>query len=192
MNRFPGLKRKKAHMVLRDFYELGIWRYKTHLEDVNIIADNRVMRVALRTGTIRPTLGKLLNSLLDEFDFQYGLTVAATEDAFRRVWRATAEFNGGTCVVSYPARLDEFVFRLADGRGGCCKPGAMACRTSRRPVGFFGWLASRHGYETPLRCPLEDVCPHDCKHMMAPFAIQNNTWTEIFTGRGGGGGLRGV
>ena len=179
-------------MLLRDFYELGVWRYESHLEDVNIIADNRVMRVALRTGIIRPGLGKLLNSLLDEFDFQYVLTVTATEEAFRRVWEATAEMNDGNRIVSYPGRLDTFVFKLADGRGGCCKPTAMACRTNRRAPTFFRWLSTELGYQAQSACPFLDVCPEDCKDLTAPYAIQNNTWTNIFSGRGGGGGLRGI
>jgi hypothetical protein len=188
----PGLKRKKAYMILRDFHELGIWQYNKHIEEINIIPDNRIMRVALRTGILRPALGKLLNSLLDEFDFQYGLTTQATEESFRLVWDRMREINGGSNIVPYPAGLDQFVFRLADGRGGCCKPGAMACKTGKTAKAFFRWLADEFDYTPQGICPLIGVCPGECKALNSPFAIQNMTWMEIFTGSGGGGGLRGV
>jgi hypothetical protein len=190
--RLPGLKRKKANMILRDFYELGIWTYTAHIEDINIIPDNRLMRIALRTGILRPALGKLVNSLLDQFDFQYGLTAMSTEDAFRRVWDRMRELNKGTNMVPYPAGLDEFVFRLGDGRGGCCRPTALSCRTKKKPRGFYDWLEADLGYVPEEACPFSGVCPEECKHMNAPFAIQNNTWMTIFTGCGGGGGLRGI
>ena len=188
----PGLKRKKAYMILRDFHELGIWQYKSHIEEINIIPDNRIMRVALRTGILRPALGKLLNSLLDEFDFQYGLTAQATEQSFRLVWDRMREINGGKNMVPYPAGLDQFVFRLADGRGGCCKPAAMACKTGKTPKTFFRWLADELDYRPQGNCPFLGVCPDECKAMNSPFAIQNMTWMDIFSGPGGGGGLRGV
>lgn len=82
---FTGIASKKANMLLRDFYERGIWIYTNNLETINIIADNRIMRVALRSGIINPRLPKLLNSLLDQYDYQYMITVKATEEAFRRV-----------------------------------------------------------------------------------------------------------
>ena len=189
---FPGLKGKKADMLLRDYYEFGIWTYKKNLEDIDIISDNRVMRIALRTGIIKPSLGKLLNSLLDEFDFQYMLTVKSTREAFRKVWTATKKFNNGKYIVSYPARLDKFIFKLGDGRGGCCKPTAMSCRTKRKPPGFYKWMAENISYDCDMFCPFQDVCLEDKKNLHAPFAIQNNTWLNIFTNDGGGGGLRGI
>ena len=188
----PGLKGKKANMLLRDFYQLGIWSYGSNLSAIDIIPDNRVMRIALRTAILRPALGKLLNSLLDEFDFQYGLTATATQEAFRRVWERTKIHNGGTHVVPYPAGLDEFVFRLGDGRGGCCKPNTPSCRTNKRPPKLAKWMEDTFSYEFAGGCPFAGVCPEDTKDMQAPFAIQNMTWMGIFTGRGGGGGLRGV
>lgn len=163
--RFPGLKRKRANKLLRDYYELGIWSYKKNLEDINIIADNRVMRIALRTGIIRPSLGKLLNSLLDKFDFQYVLTVQATREAFRKIWIATKKFNNGRYIVSYPARLDEFVFKLGDGRGGCCKPNAMSCRTEKKPPRFYKWMAENIGYDCDMLCPFQNVCPDETKNL---------------------------
>lgn len=56
----------------------------------------------------------------------------------------------------------------------------------------FPCLAERYNYSTDSACPFEEICPEECRHLIAPFAIQNNTWMEIFTGSGGGGGLRGV
>jgi len=192
LTKFPGLKTKKANMLLRDFYELGIWHYTSNLDAINIIPDRRVMRVALRTAIMRPAMGKTLNSLLDQFDFQYGLTAATTEEAFRRVWEATRQYNDGEQVVPYPAGLDEFIFKLGGGRGGCCKPNALACLTGRKPKSFTKWLQDTFSFEAETACPFESVCPEETKEMQAPQAIQNNTWMGIFTGKGGGGGLGGV
>jgi len=187
----PGLKGKKANMVLRDFYELGVWPL-SNVQLINIMPDNRLMRVALRTAIIRPALGKLLNSLLDQFDLQYVLATTATEAAFREVWKRTAKFNGGKCIVNYPGRLDELIFRLADPKTGCCKPNAMACKTHKKPPRFAEWAEGNLAYDFQDCCPFEGVCPASTREMLAPYAIQNNTWMSIFTGKGGGGGLRGV
>lgn len=180
-------------MIIRDFYDIGIWQIRSNLQEINIIADNRVMRVALRTGIIRPKMGKLLNSLLDQFDFQYMLCVAATEEAFKRVWMATKQFNNNEYAVSYPGRLDAFVFKLADGRSGCCKKNARACKNNKMPQTIRSWLLNSLHFETEFACPFQSVCPEDTRHLISPFAIQNNTWVgEIFTGAGGGGGLSGI
>lgn len=188
----PGLKGKKANMLLRDYYEFGIWSYHSNLQAIDIIPDNRIMRVALRTAIIRTALGKMLNSLLDEFDFQYGITALSTREAFRRVWERTKAFNKGNYLVPYPAGLDELVFRLADGRGGCCRPGAPFCKNAKRPKRFTSWMKETHAYTVEGSCPFESVCPGDTREMLAPYAIQNRTWLDIFTGPSGGGGLRGV
>lgn len=192
LTQLPGLKTKKANMILRDYYELGIWSYTEGLDSINIIADNRIMRIALRTGIISPSLEKLLNSLLDIFDFQYGLTVQMTEEAFRAVWEASSEFNGGMPIVSYPARLDELMFRLGDPRSGCCKPRSLSCRNQKKPPTFYRWLNENFKYNEETFCPLQEVCKEDCKDYLAPYAIQNNTWMGIFSGSKGGGGLRGI
>jgi len=189
---FPGLKRKKANMLLRDYYELGVWSYRQNLDALNIIPDNRVMRVALRTGIIHPALGKLLNSLLDEFDFQYVLATTATEEGFRRVWERTKDINSGIHIVPYPAKFDELIFKLGDGRSGCCKPNSLACQRGKVPPGFCAWMKDTLGFRMTEPCPFQGVCKDADKSIQAPFAIQNRTWMKIFTGKGGGGGLRGV
>jgi len=197
LTNFTGIASKKANMILRDFYEYGIWLYKTNLEAVNIIADNRIMRIALRTGIINFALPKLLNDLLDQYDYQYMMTVSCTEEAFRRVWVKCKELNNDINVVTYPARFDAFFFRLANantrqGPKGCCCPTDISCINNRKRDKFFQWLIKELNYECNLSCPLLGICPDELKKLNPPFAIQNNTWNTIFTNDGGGGGLRGI
>ncbi len=191
---FVGIASKKANMLLRDFYELGLWQYKINLESINIIADNRIMRIALRTGIINFELPKLLNSLLDQYDYQYVLTVRFTEEAFRRVWIKCRDLNNGLPIVSYPARFDSFFFNLGSPRGpkGCCGPTGISCVNKKPRKDFYDWLEKEIFYNCNLSCPLDGVCPEGLKKQNPPFAIQNNTWNGIFTNEGGGGGLRGI
>lgn len=194
---FTGIASKKANMILRDFYEYGLWLYKSHLESVNIIADNRIMRVALRSGIINFALPKLLNDLLDQYDYQYMMTVKCTEEAFRKVWLKCREMNGGKDIVTYPARFDGFFFHLANantrqGAKGCCCPTDISCINNRPRDKFYEWLKKELNYTCTSSCPLSGVCPNELKKLNPPFAIQNNTWNTIFTNEGGGGGLRGV
>ncbi len=191
---FTGIASKKANMLLRDFYERGIWIYTNNLETINIIADNRIMRIALRSGIINPRLPKLLNSLLDQYDYQYMITVKATEEAFRRVWEKAKELNGGGNIVSYPARLDEFFFKLGSWKHpkGCCNSTDITCKTSKSRLDFYAWLKKTLKYDCKRACPLDVVCPDALKRLNPPHAIQNNTWNGVFTNEGGGGGLRGI
>jgi len=186
---FKGIKAKKANMILRDFYEMGIWVYAKNLHAINIIADNRVMRIALRTGILHLSTGKTFNDLLDQYDQQYVVLVQSTAEAFRRVWEKTAELNNGTHVVPYPGKFDELVFRLG---GNCCKLNARVCESGRQSKTFHAWIKSKLNYSTSQACPFSLVCPVELKKLNAPFAIQNNTWNKIFTNDGGGGGLRGI
>jgi len=194
---FTGIASKKANMVLRDFYEYGLWVYKNNLESINIIADNRIMRIALRTGIIQFSLPKLLNDLLDQYDYQYMMAVKCTEEAFRKVWFKCKDLRKGKDIVTYPARFDAFFFRLANantrqGPKGCCCPTDISCIRRRPRDKFFGWLKKELNYDCKLACPLEGICADKLKKLNPPFAIQNNTWNTIFTNEGGGGGLRGV
>ncbi|OGS12954.1 MAG: hypothetical protein A2234_06920 [Elusimicrobia bacterium RIFOXYA2_FULL_58_8] len=186
---FKGIKAKKANMILRDFYEMGIWVYEKNLHAINIIADNRVMRIALRTGILQLASKKSFNDLLDQYDHQYVVMVQSTAEAFRRVWEKTAELTKGKYLVPYPGKFDEFIFRLG---GNCCKLNARACESGRQLKTFHVWLNTALKYSTPQSCPLMPVCPNELKKLNAPFAIQNNTWNKIFTNEGGGGGLRGI
>jgi len=186
---FKGIKAKKANMILRDFYEMGIWLYEKNLHAINIIADNRVMRIALRTGILRLSTGKTLNDLLDQYDQQYVVLVQSTAEAFRRVWEKTAELNNGVHIVPYPGKFDELIFRLG---GNCCKLNARACESGKQSKAFTTWVKLALNYSVNLACPLSSVCPVELKRLNAPYAIQNNTWNTIFTNKGGGGGLRGI
>ena len=186
---FKGIKSKKANMLLRDFYELGIWTYERNLHAVNIIADNRIMRIALRTGIVQLGTKKTFNDLLDQYDKQYVLVVQSTVEAFRRVWDRCRELNAGKDIVAYPGRFDEFLFKLG---GSCCKLNVRTCETSRKSNAFCLWAKSALKYSSPDTCPLIAVCPIEFKKLNAPYAIQNNTWNTIYTNEGGGGGLRGI
>ncbi|KAF0125384.1 MAG: hypothetical protein FD189_1674 [Elusimicrobia bacterium] len=176
-------------MILRDFYETGIWPYEKNLHVINIIADNRVMRIALRTGILRLATKKTFNDLLDQYDQQYVLLVQSTAEAFRRVWEKTAELNNGVHIVPYPGKFDEFIFRM--GRN-CCKLNARACESGKQSKAFNAWVKSVLDYSVAQPCPFSSICPDDLKKLNAPYAIQNNTWNTIFTNDGGGGGLRGI
>lgn len=197
LRNFTGIASKKANMILRDFYEYGIWLYRSNLEEVNIISDNRIMRVALRSGIIDFALPKLLNDLLDQYDYQYMMTAGCTVEAFRKVWLKCKELNSGEDIVTYPARFDSFFFHLANantrqGPKGCCCPTDISCINNRKRDKFFRWLREELDYECSLSCPLLGICPDKLKKLNPPFAIQNNTWNTIFTNEGGGGGLRGI
>ncbi len=155
------------------------------------------MRVALRTGIIDFALPKLLNDLLDQYDYQYMMTASCTEEAFRRVWLKCKELNGGSNIVTYPARFDAFFFRLANastrqGFLGCCRATDRSCISGKKRETFFKWLETEINYKCESSCPLLGVCPDELKKLNPPFAIQNNTWNTIFTNEGGGGGLRGI
>ena len=186
---FKGIKAKKANMILRDFYEMGIWPYEKNLHVINIIADNRVMRIALRTGIITLATKKTLNDLLDQYDQQYIVLVQSTAEAFRRVWEKTAELNNGVHIVPYPGKFDEFIFRM--GRN-CCKLNARTCESGKQSKTFNTWTKLILNYSTKQACPFSSICPNELKKLNAPYAIQNNTWNTIFTNEGGGGGLRGI
>ncbi|MEW5884495.1 MAG: hypothetical protein AB1725_09770 [Armatimonadota bacterium] len=190
---FPGIKSKKANMLLRDFMAEGVWTYRTNTDVINIIADNRVMRIALRTGIVRLASGRPFNNLIDQYDLQYVSLVRATEEAFRKVWLKCRDLNGGVDIVSSPAGFDRFLFDLGDGRSGCCRPNARSCETGRKPKKFYAWMKTALNYETLESCPFNAVCRAENKILNAPYAIQNNTWnSQIFTNAGGGGGVRGV
>ena len=155
------------------------------------------MRIALRTGIINFSMPKLLNDLLDQYDYQYMMIVRYAEEAFRKVWFKCKDLRNGKDIVTYPARFDEFFFRLANantrqGPKGCCCPTDISCVGRRPRDRFFEWLKKDLNYECKLSCPLEGVCADELKKLNPPFAIQNNTWNTIFTNEGGGGGLRGV
>lgn len=194
---FTGIASKKANMLLRDFYEYGLWLYKTNLENINIIADNRIMRIALRTGIINIALPKLLNDLIDQYDYQYMMTVKCTEEAFRKVWLKCKLLNNNIDIITYPARFDSFFFHLANanvqqGPKGCCSPNDITCVSGKKREKFYLWLKDELNYDCKQSCPLLEVCPDRLKKLNPPFAIQNNTWNQIFTNEGGGGGLRGI
>jgi hypothetical protein len=187
--RVPGLKSKKANMLLRDMYESGCWNYSSGLEAINIIADNRVMRIALRTGIVHVQLGKLLNDILDQYDFQYASMQFWAEDAYRRVWSRCTEMRGGRRLVSYPGRLDQFFYTLG---GSCCRPNSRSCGKRKLPPAMDRWLKQNLGVSEVGLCPLASVCTQDKRILNPPFAVSNNTWNKIFTNAGGGGGISGI
>ena len=173
---FTGIASKKANMLLRDFYECGLWIYKTNLESINIIADNRIMRVALRTGIVNFALPKLLNDLLDQYDYQYFMAVKCTEDAFRKVWIKCRDLNKGVDIVTFPARLDSFFFHLANantrqGKKGCCCPTDISCKSGKIRTDFYKWLKGNLNYECKLACPLINVCPDELKKLNLPAGV---------------------
>ena len=185
-----GFSTKKAHMLLRDMADLGVWKYKRNIEKLDVMSDKSTMRVALRTGGLQFRI-PLLASFLDVSCYQYSIVDRLSRDAWRVVWKEWDKISSNHRPPT-PASMDYLIFRL----------GKIACRRNRRfcppeeevtakklesliPQDRLIFRADRY-------CILSEVCQLERKMLNAPnsISIEGRTgWKSGKTSEGGGGGI---
>lgn len=111
-----GYGNKKADMLIRDMYVLGVWKNISHFDSINVASDSNTMRVALRTGIVKSAM-PLVSSFLDYFGLQYGAVDDAAAKAWRRVWELWTEMYPDDAPEG-PSLLDYFVYNVV-GRQYC-------------------------------------------------------------------------
>ena len=185
-----GFSTKKAHMFLRDMADLGVWKYKSNIEKLDVMSDKNTMRVALRTGIVQFRI-PLLASFLDVFCYQYSLVDKLNREAWRKVWGEWDKIPNSHRPPT-PASMDYLIFRL----------GKIACRPSKRICPPGKEIAGKRleslvpqdrlifggdGY-----CIFTQVCQLERKMLNAPnsISIEGRTgWKSGKTNEGGGGGI---
>ncbi len=105
-----GFSKKKADMLLRDLADLGVWVYSHSADDIDVMSDANTMRIALRTGILRPRI-PLLASYLDVYCYQYGLIDAKNAAAWREVWHQWKNVKGHHRPAT-PASMDAHLSHL--------------------------------------------------------------------------------
>lgn len=180
-----GFSEKKANMLIRDMYELGIWSSLTNLEKLDVSSDMNTMRIALRTGIVRTRI-PLLTSYLDTYCYQYG----AIDSAVSKAWRKTWEIWGATADnhrVAAPAFFDFLIFKLGQI---CCKPKTRACEnpcSGSKLQKLLELIHDSDGY-----CPLVGICEKSTRILNPPRSISiygRTGWKSGETDEGGGGGI---
>jgi len=185
-----GFSTKKAHMFLRDMADLGVWRYKRNIDELDVMSDKNTMRIALRTGILQFRI-PLLASFLDVFCYQYSLVDNVNREAWRTVWREWDEIPDGHRPPT-PASMDYLIFRL----------GKIACRPNKRFCPPEKGVAEKR-FESLIQqdrlifradryCILTDVCRPERKRLNPPnsISIEGRTgWKSGKTNEGGGGGI---
>ena len=185
-----GFSTKKAHMLLRDMADLGVWRYKNNIEKLDVMSDKNTMIVALRTGVLRFRI-PLLASFLDVFCYQYSMVDRLNREAWREVWKEWGRISNNHRPPT-PASIDYLIFRL----------GKIACRPSKRFCPSEEGIGKKRleslipqdrlifrpdGY-----CIFSEVCQLERKILNAPnsISIEGRTgWKSGKTNKGGGGGI---
>ncbi len=185
-----GFSIKKAHMFLRDMADLGVWKYKTNTENLDVMSDKNTMRIALRTGILQFRI-PLLSSFLDIFCYQYSMVDKLNRQAWRKVWEDWGKiFNNHRPPT--PASMDYLIFRL----------GKIACRPNKRfcppeksidgkklesliPQDRLIFRADRY-------CIFSSICELEKKILNPPnsISIEGRTgWKSGKSNEGGGGGI---
>lgn len=185
-----GFSTKKAHMFLRDMADLGVWKYKSNIEKLDVMSDKNTMRVSLRTGILQFRI-PLLASFLDVFCYQYSMADRFNRDAWREVWEEWGRISNNHRPPT-PASIDYIIFRL----------GKIACRPNRRfcpPEKGIGEKKleslipqDRLIFRADGYCIFSEVCQLERKILNAPnsISIEGRTgWKSGKTNEGGGGGI---
>lgn len=185
-----GFSTKKAHMLLRDMADLGVWEYRSNVDKLDVMSDKNTMRIALRTGILQFRI-PLLASYLDVYCHQYALVDQFSRLSWRRVWEVWDDIAGNHRPPT-PASIDYLVYRL----------GKIACRPTRRlcppeKAAAVNRLESlvpqdRLLFGPDRYCVFCGVCATERKVLNAPnsISIEGRTgWKSGRTNEGGGGGI---
>ncbi len=185
-----GFSTKKAHMFLRDMADLGVWKYKSNIEKLDVMSDKNTMRIALRTGILQFRI-PLLASYLDVFCFQYTMVDRLNREAWRKVWEEWGKIPNNHRPPT-PASIDYLIYRL----------GKTACRPNKRyckPWNPFNKKKieslipqDRLIFNNERFCIFNEVCKLERKLLNAPnsISIEGKTgWKKGKTNEGGGGGI---
>jgi len=185
-----GFSTKKAHMFLRDMADLGVWRYKSNIEKLDVMSDKNTMRVALRTGILQFRI-PLLASFLDVFCYQYSMADGLNREAWREVWREWGRISNNHRPPT-PASIDYLIFRLGKT---ACRPNKRFCSPEKdisekkleSLIPQDRLIFRSDGY-----CIFREVCQLERKMLNAPnsISIEGRTgWKSGKTNEGGGGGI---
>lgn len=185
-----GFSNKKAHMFLRDMADLGVWKYRRNIEQLDVMSDKNTMRVALRTGILQFRI-PLLASFLDIFCYQYSMVDRLNREAWRRVWKEWKNISNNHR-PSTPASIDYLVFRLGKIS---CRPRKRFCppeesikqKKLESLIPQDRLIFSVNGY-----CIFSSICKLERKILNAPnsISIEGRTgWKSGKTNEGGGGGI---
>ncbi|MBN2185915.1 MAG: hypothetical protein JW732_00455 [Dehalococcoidia bacterium] len=185
-----GFSTKKAHMFLRDMADLGVWKYKRNIGNLDVMSDKNTMRVSLRTGILQFRI-PLLASLLDVFCYQYSMVDKLNREAWRGVWEEWDKIPDNHRPPT-PASMDYLIFRL--GRISC-RPNKRFCSPEREvPEKKLESLIpqDRLIFRADRYCIFSEVCQLERKMLNAPnsISIEGRTgWKSGKTSEGGGGGI---
>lgn len=180
-----GYSNKKANMLIRDMYELGVWKGLTNLDKLDVSSDANTMRIALRLGILRTRI-PLLTSFLDIYGLQYGAVDTTSAKAWRRVWEKWGEIPQNHRVAA-PAFFDFIIYRIGQI---CCRPNTRACEDAcrgKRLEELRQLIPDTDGY-----CPFRGLEGHETRLLNPPRAIsieQSTGWKRGKTNKGGGGGI---
>ncbi|MEM0448563.1 MAG: hypothetical protein QW520_01910 [Methanomassiliicoccales archaeon] len=189
-NERNGLSIKKAHMLLRDMADLGIWSYSKNSDKLDVMSDKNTMRVALRTGIVQFSI-PLLASYLDVYCYQYSLVDQVCRDAWRKVWEDWGSLPNNHRPPT-PASMDYLIYRL----------GKIVCKNQKRicfpsPPADFKQIESmfpqdRLAFDKDGYCIFNRLCKPERKILNPPnsISIKGMTgWDRGKTNEGGGGGI---
>lgn len=185
-----GFSIKKVHMFLRDMADLGVWKYKSNVEKLDVMSDKNTMRVALRTGILQLRI-PLLASFLDVFCYQYSMVDRFNREAWRKVWEEWDKISNNHRPLT-PASMDYLIFRI----------GKIACRPNKRICPPEREISEkkleslipqdRLIFKSDRYCIFRDICKLERKMLNAPnsISIEGRTgWKSGKTNEGGGGGI---
>jgi hypothetical protein len=184
-----GFGKKKADMFLRDMIDLGVWKYKANIEQIDVMSDQNTMRIALRTGILKFRI-PLLASYLDVYCYQYELVDQYTALAWRAVWEEWGKIQGNHRPLT-PASIDYFIFQMGKN---VCKKSSRKCPPAEKVKDK--WLEQRKVQDRLLikegHCIFRDICAPERKILHPPKSIsqkQATGWDSGKTDEGGGLGI---
>jgi hypothetical protein len=184
-----GMAKKKADMFLRDMVDLGVWKYKRNIDQIDVMSDANTMRIALRTGILKFRI-PLLASYLDVYCYQYELVDRFSAIAWRKVWEEWGKLPDNHRPPT-PASIDYFIYQM--GRNACKKSSRLCPPANKIDK---KWLERRNVQDRLLikdgYCIFESICQPERKILQPPKSIsqkQATGWDSGKTNEGGGLGI---
>jgi len=110
-----GYGNKKANMLIRDMFELGVWPQLCKFDAIDVASDINTMKLSLRTRILVPAI-PLISSFLDIFCYQYSYIDHMSASAWRAVWSQWRRIDPDTAPSS-PCQMDFLLYRI--GREYC-------------------------------------------------------------------------